>query len=127
MSIEIGNVVHALAVVSPSTPVFFGQGNVGFAPFGVGPEFSQKVADGRVRMHLLDPINFVRGEGLVLVNLITQEGDFPLNAAATIDTSCPPSGANNPDILIQTRVMGVDTNVPFMILVLRFPQQSTGP
>jgi hypothetical protein len=72
---EVFNAIHAMAVVSvddSGKPIFVGAGNLGFAPFGVGPNFSEKIEDGVFRLHLLTPIsiNFPnqvvgKGEGLV--------------------------------------------------------------
>jgi hypothetical protein len=123
MSIEIGNVIHAMASVGVGA--FRGQGNVGFAPFGVGANFSQVVATGRVRLRLLEPINLLpNGEGIVIPTIFPSTGGFPLLTNATIvaGTDSPP----DPNvILVHIQQGGMDANVPFDILVLRFPQQST--
>jgi hypothetical protein len=76
MAIEISNAIHAMAVVSndnSNNPIYVGQGNVGFAPFGTGPNFSEKLGVGRFRLHMLAPISIVtpnaiagRGEGMIL-------------------------------------------------------------
>ena len=62
MSIEISNAIHAMAVVgndNSNNPIYVGQGNVGFAPFGTGPNFSEKLGVGRYRLHMLAPISIV--------------------------------------------------------------------
>src|SRR5262245_41165406 len=81
---EVFNAIHAMAVVSvddSGNPIFVGSGNLGFAPFGVGPNFSQKIEDGLFRLHLLTPISIIfpnqvagKGEGLVFAAPITQIG-----------------------------------------------------
>jgi hypothetical protein len=131
MSIEIGNALHAMATVgfaSPGHALFLGQGNVGFAPFGTGPTFSERVANGQFRMHLLDGINFAAGEGLVFTNIFVPDIPFPLLTGNGIQLSLPFLVPSTPgaDVLVQTSVGGMPADVEFMLVVLRFPQQSTG-
>ena len=89
MAIEISNAIHAMAIVTvddAGAPMFVGQGNVGFAPFGHGPDFSQQLAPGRYRMHMLAPISIVtpnafagRGEGMVIAEALQPLGQpFPI-------------------------------------------------
>src|SRR6185295_16291674 len=89
MAIEISNAIHAMAIVTVGDsghPLFVGQGNVGFAPFGTGPNFSEQVGPGRYRLHMLAPISIVtpnpvfgRGEGMVLAEPIQNAGaQFPI-------------------------------------------------
>ena len=130
MSIEIGNALHAMAIVAPTSagPAFLGQGNVGFAPFGNGPTLSESLGTGRVRLRLLDAINFAVGEGVVLTNLFVTSPSFPLNSGLDIHISLPPliSGFDTADILVQTTNEGTFSDNAFMVAVLRLPQQSTG-
>src|SRR5258706_15649498 len=84
MAIEISNAIHAMAIVTVDDaghPIFVGQGNVGFAPFGIGPNFSEQLAQGRYRLHMLAPISILtpnpvagRGEGLVIAEPLTNTG-----------------------------------------------------
>jgi hypothetical protein len=89
MAIEISNAIHAMATVtvdSNGLPLFVGQGNVGFAPFGTGPNFSQQIGPGRYRLHMLVPISIVtpnpvvgRGEGMVIAEPLQDSGaQFPI-------------------------------------------------
>jgi hypothetical protein len=89
MSIEISNAIHAMAIVSVDNAghaIFVGQGNVGFAPFGTGPNFSEQLGTGRFRLHMLAPISILtpnqeagRGEGMVIVEpLGLPAQSFPL-------------------------------------------------
>jgi hypothetical protein len=89
MAIEISNAIHAMALVTvddSGRPLFVGQGNVGFAPFGTGPNFSEQVGPGRYRLHMLAPISIVtpnptvgRGEGMVLAEPLQNAGpQFPI-------------------------------------------------
>ena len=109
MAIEISNAIHAMALVSidnNTNPVFVGQGNVGFAPFGHGPDFSERIAPGRYRLHMLAPISILapnqadaRGEGMILAEPLATAQGFPilppLNRVA-VATSSPS------DILVET-------------------------
>ena len=80
MAIEISNAILAMAVVgndNSNNPIYVGQGNVGFAPFGTGPNFSEKLGVGRYRLHMLAPISIVtpnpaagRGEGMIIAEAI---------------------------------------------------------
>ena len=135
MSIEIGNVIHAMATVFLGlfpTPggTFLGQGNVGFAPFAptpAPPNFSERLSAGRARLHLLQPIDFARGEGLVFVNLLNfQSGGPPTSEATrTVRTGEPPLQGPTTDIFVNTDEAAMPLDLAFMIVVLRFPQQST--
>src|ERR1700694_5023654 len=87
MAIEISNAIHAMAIVTvddSGRPLVVGQGNVGFAPFGTGPDFSQQVGPGRYRLHMLAPISIItpnapngRGEGMVLAEPLLGPGTQP--------------------------------------------------
>ena len=132
MAIEISNALHAMAVVNPgTTPSFFGQGNVGFAAFGVGPQFSERRGPGKYRLHMLGAIDFGGGEGIVTPVLFDFSQGFPLTAVFRIDIALPniaSTDAPSPgfDILVQTvNGNGDPTDHAFMVAVLRFPQQST--
>src|SRR5260370_16992240 len=60
MAIEISNAIHAMALVTVDDggrPLFIGQGNVGFSPFGTGPDFSDQLRNGRHPLHLLPPLS----------------------------------------------------------------------
>jgi hypothetical protein len=91
MAIEISNAIHAMAIVTVDErggPMFVGQGNVGFAAFGTGPDFSEQLSRGRYRMHMLSPISIAtpsafggRGEGMVFAEALQPVGQkqgFPL-------------------------------------------------
>ncbi len=89
MAIEISNAIHAMAIVAVDDSghaQFVGQGNVGFAPFGTGPNSSEQLGPGRYRLHMLAPISMVtpnavqgRGEGMVLAQpLQNANGQFPI-------------------------------------------------
>src|SRR5215470_8611474 len=88
MAIEISNAIHAMAIVTVDDalhPLFVGQGNVGFAPFGTGPNFSERLGPGRYRLHMLAPISIFsptpdagRGEGMVIAEPLKDVSDFPL-------------------------------------------------
>ena len=111
MSIEISNVIHAMALVSVSTsgaPIFIGQGNVGFAPFGHGPDFSEQLGAGRFRLHMLAPLSIVfpnipagRGEGMIVAApfALPVSGGFPLIPPVN-QVFAIPSGLS--DILVET-------------------------
>src|SRR5262245_1838748 len=88
MAIEISNAIHAMALVTVDEalhPLFVGQGNVGFAPFGTGPSFSERLGPGRYRLHMLAPISIItptpiagRGEGMVVAEPIRDVSQFPI-------------------------------------------------
>ncbi len=89
MAIEISNAIHAMAIVTVDArggPMFVGQGNVGFAAFGTGPDFSEQLGRGRYRMHMLSPISIAtpfvfggRGEGMVFAEALQPVGQkFPI-------------------------------------------------
>jgi hypothetical protein len=64
---EVFNAIHAMALVDvdpTGAPLFVGQGNMGFAPFGTGRNASEKIADGRFRLHLLTPLTILSPQGL---------------------------------------------------------------
>ena len=109
MAIEIANAIHAMALVSTNDrgdPIFVGQGNVGFAPFGSGPDFSEKVGTGQYRLHMLSPISILspnhvvgRGEGLVFAQTV---GDDPNARFALPNSGVRVSTSGLSDILIET-------------------------
>jgi hypothetical protein len=73
------------------------------------------------------PIDFARGEGLVFANLLNQQGGGPLTSEAThtVRTGEPPSQGPTTDIFVNTDQAAMPLDLAFMIVVLRFPQQST--
>jgi hypothetical protein len=111
MSIEISNAIHAMALVSVDdngAPIFVGQGNVGFAPFGHGPNFSEQLAPGRYRLHMLAPISILtpnqvdaRGEGMIITEPlgISLSQRFPLLPPVNKVTAAVSSVS---DILVET-------------------------
>ena len=132
MAIDISNAIHAMCVVNAgTTPTFFGQGNVGFAAFGVGPQFSERRGPGKYRLHMLQAIDFAGGDGIVVPVLFDFSSGFPLTAVFRIDLATPnieSTDAPSPgfDVLVQTVNGNCDpTDHAFMVTVLRFPQQST--
>jgi hypothetical protein len=133
MAIEIGNAVHAMASVKTLVPAgFIGQGNVGFAPFGSGPELSERVATGQVRLRLLQGLNFAVGEGQILVTPLLASSAFPLPTGIEIEVSPLPPSSTGQDILVELRQVpaagkppGALSDIQFMVLVVRYPQQST--
>ncbi|SRR6266540_4550145 len=125
MAIEIGNALYAACFVDPTVdpPIFIGQSNVGFAPFGSGPGFSERVSPGQIRMHLLQPIAIVdKGEGIALYNVFGQGSDAFPPGGREIQATGSDSGA---DIFVSTFIGGAPTDVPFELVILRLPQQST--
>jgi hypothetical protein len=113
MAIEISNAIHAMAVVSndnSNNPIYVGQGNVGFAPFGTGPNFSEKLGVGRYRLHMLAPISVVtpnpvagRGEGMILAEgLPSPLQPESLSLLAVSATKVIVSVAGLSDILVET-------------------------
>lgn len=135
MAIEVTNAIHAMAAVfsglfpAPSA-IYFGQGNVGFAPFAptpAPPNFSERLSAGLIRLHLLEPISFARGEGLVFLNLFSQQSGGPplTDFSRTVQSSEPPTDGPTADIFVRTTDAGTALDLAFMIVVLRFPQQST--
>lgn len=135
MSVDITNVIHAMASVKTLVPAgFIGQGNVGFAPFGVGPKFSERVGTGQIRLHMLQSINFGDGEGQFSVRPLLASSAFPLPTGIEIEVGTglpiPPTGGQ--DLLVELRQVppagsppGALSDIQFMILVVRYPQQST--
>src|SRR5579859_5450036 len=109
MSIEISNAIHAMALVSVDDrgdPIFVGQGNVGFAPFGHGPNFSEQIARGRFRLHMLAPISILtpnqvdaRGEGMVIAEPLGISQGFPILLPVN-KVAAAVSGVS--DILVET-------------------------
>ncbi len=138
MASEISNSLHAMCSISidDSGQAFFvGQGNVGFAAFGHGdPDLSEHVAVGRYRMHLVQPVGFRNGEGLVIPVPVVNSNPIPrfplapppLSIAIALDREA------GRDIYVETQIdLGhgagpVDENIMFELVVLRLPQQSTG-
>ena len=133
MAIEIGNAVHAMASVKTLVPAgFIGQGNVGFAAFGSGPELSERVATGQVRLRLLQGLNFAVGEGQIFVTPLLASSAFPLPTGIEIEVSPLPPSPTGQDILVELRQIpaagsppGALSDIQFLVLVVRYPQQST--
>ena len=110
MSIEISNAIHAMAVVSTdnANPIFVGQGNVGFAPFGNGPNFSERLGVGRYRLHMLAPISIVtptpiagRGEGMIIAEALANAIAPSLSFLAAPASRVIVSVAGVSDILVE--------------------------
>ena len=113
MSIEISNAIHAMAVIARDNsggPIFVGQGNVGFAPFGTGPNFSEALGVGRYRLHMLSPISIItpnpasgRGEAMIVASPIApaQQPEF-LSALAAPPSRAVVSVVGLSDILVET-------------------------
>jgi len=125
MAIEIANAIHAACFVDPTVdpPIFIGQSNVGFAPFGSGPQFSERASPGKVRMHLLQPIAIItNGEGIALYNVFGQGSDAFPPPGREIHATGSDSGT---DIFVSTFIGGQSIDVPFELAILRLPQQSS--
>jgi len=110
MAIEISNAIHAMAVVSTdnANPIFVGQGNVGFAPFGNGPNFSERLGVGRYRLHMLAPISIVtptpiagRGEGMIIAEALANAIAPSLSFLAAPASRVVVSVAGVSDILVE--------------------------
>jgi hypothetical protein len=110
MAIEISNAIHAMAVVSTdnANPIFVGQGNVGFAPFGNGPNFSERLGVGRYRLHMLAPISIVtptpiagRGEGMIIAEALANAIAPSLSFLAAPASRVIVSVAGVSDILVE--------------------------
>jgi hypothetical protein len=114
MSIEISNAIHAMAVIARNNngdPIFVGQGNVGFAPFGNGPNFSEGLGVGRYRLHMLAPISIIspnaasgRGEGMIIAEPISpaQQPEFSFSPLAAPPSKAVVSVIGVSDIFVQT-------------------------
>jgi hypothetical protein len=133
MSIEIGNSLHAMASVKTLVPAgFIGQGNVGFAAFGSSPELSERVATGQIRLRLLQGLNFAAGEGQIFVTPLLATSAFPLPTGIEIEVSALPPDPSGQDILVELRQIpaagsppGTLSDIQFMVVIFRYPQQST--
>ena len=116
MAIEIANSIHAQASVrfAGGNPSYIGQSNFGFAPFGVLPTDSQRIAAGQYRMRMLNAINIfgttwsnadAKGEGQIFVraNPTVLEPGFPLGSVFAVATPATPNNYN--DILVELKTL----------------------